>query len=295
MSFVTILPTEVWVNVVHFIPDKDLINFFLCCRSFNDINELLNNDFWLNRGSKNLCLNLDRNILGFTAIKSKYKYIKWKFRQFIYDAEDGKVKISLYLDIMAILLLIRGTSGFLDFIKTADYFMIPWVKFIVNELKAESGVYNIRDLLLIPVPYEHVKRDNILTDIITGLSNWDHTRYNGEIELFFDIIIVSDHIQTIDITMTIMKHYHGTPQGRDGIGRFFAYKVTDMEFDKKVISERVWKHLYEWNLTNNSAVMSFINDLRLSNLTDFRHLIDFDPGMKVNEEYVFLSTEFYLM
>lgn len=302
-SPLTLLPSEILVNIINFIPDRDLINFFSTCKTFNNINDILQSKFWLNRGLTVLQLNPDKvmfNLISEESRTTKFKYqnISFEFRRFtncINNKLDNEVLFYSYRSVKHILQYIRinDPTGFCNFISNATYFMKSWIQFIVNELKFNYGKsdYTIRDLLCFPLSFEHVRDKNILYNIIEGISGRDFSLYEDIIEKFFDNMIVMNRIQRISIWMILIRYYF---ENRSGPGQVFLYKVFHLPFDRNMISNCVWNHLYTWNPVNEYAeVVAFLLRLKRSNNVGFTDLMEADSGMKIKGNMVKLSDMFH--
>ena len=296
-------PTEILVNIIQFVPDKDLINFFSTCKTFNRINNVLTPDFWSDRGYKFLYLNVDKvelNLigkpLGPTGFKCQYQYISSHLRRFTYCSLNGEVSLNLYMEVRYILQRIKNTDSpnLPYFIRNNNWFMTAWVKFIVRELNCDKSPHIISNLLCIPLSFEHVNCDSILFNIIEAISHRRAVREHerSSIVEFFNCIIVSDDINKIDVWMTLMKHNFERLYAGRSTGVLFLTDMIYIEFEKEAISDRVWDHLYGWTYNKYSPSEAFLERLRSLSIDNFNSLMKFDKGIEIDREVIYLSYMF---
>lgn len=295
------LPTEILINIIHYIPDKDLINFFLCCKTFNNVNIILTEGFWLDRGLKVLHLNPNKfargnmsSIADFT--KTSYQFMSNSLRCFVYKVINGERGSPICTgDVVYILKLIKihDPDNFSKFVISADYFMIPWVQFIANEF-AYYEVY-IDNLLAIPLAFKYVNRDNILWKIVAKLvteGNWNgYNKLIVGITDFLNSIILSDNVDCVDLWMILARSHTETPHENSAgtpnetLSILIYPKIVSLSFDKEEICNRVWKHLYQWK----SGVSTFLRILEFNNKRGFNNLVNYDKGIEMEGEIFYLS------
>lgn len=287
------LPTEILVNIIQLIPDKDLVNFFLCCKTFNNVNTLLTEDFWLDRGKRILRLDLSKITCNIDPdddlIRIQYRHISNSLRQFCCNVTNDRGTLLSYQNVALILDQIRLSNylNLLNFVKNADYFMIPWTKFIKRELSSRYSAYGIRDLLIIPLVYEHVV--TILAGIINNISDSDIWYFKDVIITFFDNMIVVHDINKIDVLMELMSHYLSFSQV-GSVGLHFVNRIHILQFDQELVSNCVWKHLYKWNSFGRyPCVKQFLSILRNHDASNLENLLKFDKGKEIDGKYVYLS------
>ena len=315
------LPIELLKHIIQFIPDKDLINFFCCCKLFNSVNVVLTSDFWLNRGLTILCLNPNKitnrdmsSVPDF--VKNTYQLISSHLRCFIYQVtrNENKSPISTgHVVYLLKLIQIHDPDNFSKFIINADYFMIPWVKFIVNESKI-----HIDNILAIPLAFKHINHDDILWKILIRLNYGN--KYITIIQFLNNIIQPSESLdsravdpyriclpsQSIDqrdaddhnfvnLLMLLMESYIekldvGHLESSDEVlSQFVCARVFNLSFAEELISSRVWKCLYEWELHKPNNVSHFLRMLKQNNEYGFNNLVKHDKGVERDGEVFYLS------